>query len=299
MKRCIYCGASLAAEALMCDACHSEQPGPDEIQIPVPVELVIEVFRRNIRGMAKAEEQHLPWIWNYHAIQFDPKSEQCFPLMIKDLEPHDLIPGWKHFTVFPNVRYESEIPRAVRGLSGFMGFHIPGYGGYVLYPPGFDWASWPQLPSVFIGYAHQDRDLARDIWHGLERRGCRVWIDQGELGPGDSLLERIRDALATVDFMVILISEWSVRSSWCQHELEIAMDRKQGDSRITVLPIRVGTVDLPRTLRGMFAPQIDPIASEQAVDDLSTVIDRRLRELVQPNYTSSPVQGPPRAPRER
>ena len=281
LKRCIFCGAVVAGGALSCIACGMEQPGPDEIQIPVPVELIIEVFRRNIRGRAQAQEQGLPWIWNYHAIQFDPETSQCFPLMKKDMKPYDLIPGWKWFEVFPSVQYESEIPRAVRGLEGFMGFHIPGYGGYVLYPPGFDWASWPALPSVFIGYAHEDRDVARRIWRGLERRGCQVLIDQGELGPGDSIVGRLSDAIAAANFMVVLVSESSVGSSWCQWELERALERQSTDGGIAVLPIRVGSVVLPGSLKDVFVPQIDPDASEQAVEALSSIIDRRLRDLAQ------------------
>jgi hypothetical protein len=36
-------------------------------------------------------------------------------------------------------------------------------------------------PSIFISYAHEDADLARELAQALRRRKCRVWIDEGEM----------------------------------------------------------------------------------------------------------------------
>jgi len=46
-------------------------------------------------------------------------------------------------------------------------------------------------PSIFISYAHEDRALADAFAKALEDEGARVWLDQGELLIGDSLIERI------------------------------------------------------------------------------------------------------------
>lgn len=47
------------------------------------------------------------------------------------------------------------------------------------------------MRSTFISYAHEDQWLARELASGLRGAGCRVWIDEGELLIGDSLIQPI------------------------------------------------------------------------------------------------------------
>lgn len=65
------------------------------------------------------------------------------------------------------------------------------------------------VPSVFISYAHADEPLARDLADALSGHGLRVWIDQSELRIGDSLIERLAEAIAEGDFVVALVSDAS------------------------------------------------------------------------------------------
>lgn len=116
-------------------------------------------------------------------------------------------------------------------------------------------------PAVFISYAHCDRAAAHEIAFGLQKRGCDVWIDQGELSAGDSLIERLAAALAEVDFVVPLISEHSVDSPWCRRELSMAMtDEIDLESRFgvkRVLPLRLGQVEMPKALRDKLYREVD------------------------------------------
>ncbi len=105
-------------------------------------------------------------------------------------------------------------------------------------------------PSIFVSYAHEDADLAHAFVAALEREGARVWLDQGELLIGDSLIERISEAIAEFDFVAALVSIASVVSSWCRKEIALAMskDLRRGARRVTVLPLRVGDVAMPASL---------------------------------------------------
>jgi TIR domain len=78
-------------------------------------------------------------------------------------------------------------------------------------------------PSIFISYAHEDGELARALGQALPRRKCAVWIDEGEMRVGDSLIERIATAIREVEFVVALVSEASVGSNWCKKELSLAI----------------------------------------------------------------------------
>lgn len=103
-------------------------------------------------------------------------------------------------------------------------------------------------PSVFISYSGADRDIARGIANALEAAGMRVWIDEGELLLGDSLLEKIAFAIKDTDFLIAIISENSVESGWCQKEIAIANTYGIMKKRVKVLPVRVGDVEVPATL---------------------------------------------------
>ncbi|MEQ1704083.1 MAG: toll/interleukin-1 receptor domain-containing protein, partial [Ilumatobacteraceae bacterium] len=116
-----------------------------------------------------------------------------------------------------------------------------------------------EQPSIFISYAHEDAALAHDLARALEGQGARVWLDQGELLIGDSLIGRISEAIAEFDFVAALVSEHSVASNWCQKEIALAMSKQlvRGNRTVTVLPLRVGTVAMPPSLRDVKWLQLD------------------------------------------
>jgi hypothetical protein len=78
-----------------------------------------------------------------------------------------------------------------------------------------------------------------------------VWIDEGELLIGDSLIERISGAIEEFDFVAALVSESSVKSNWCRKEIALAMTKQlaRGSRGVTVLPLRVADVEMPESLR--------------------------------------------------
>lgn len=151
-------------------------------------------------------------------------------------------------------------------------------------------------PSIFISYAHEDRDLAHALSQAMEAEGARVWLDQGELLIGDSLIERISEAIAEFDFVAALVSAASVQSNWCRKEIALAMSKqlRRGSRAVTVLPLRVGEVDMPPSLADVLWAELD-------VSDLrgcaSRVVRDASRHLNQaaPSRVPSLDQAPPQA----
>jgi hypothetical protein len=108
------------------------------------------------------------------------------------------------------------------------------------------------MAYVFLSHAHGDKPFARRLAADLRNAGHSVWIDEGEINIGDSLVTKIRDGLDQVDYVCAIISKTSVESAWVEKELEIASNREIDERRVVVLPLLVDDVPLPGFLRGKF-----------------------------------------------
>lgn len=134
------------------------------------------------------------------------------------------------------------------------------------------------VASCFISYSHADRPYATAIAEGLSERGYRVWIDEGELRIGDSLISAISAAIEQVDFLIALVSEASEGSNWCQKEVALAMTGEVNRQGITVLPCRLGDTTMPPSLADKLYLRLGPDQATNAVEDL----DRAMRQHLSP-----------------
>ncbi len=108
-----------------------------------------------------------------------------------------------------------------------------------------------------MSYAHDDKPVARAIAERLSALGVRVWIDEGELRAGDSIIERVSAAVAEVNFVAALVSVASVRSTWCRKELALAVAEGLRRENVRVLPLRLGSVEMPPALSDVFYLSVD------------------------------------------
>jgi glutaredoxin len=104
------------------------------------------------------------------------------------------------------------------------------------------------MPGVFLSYNHKDRHFVQWLADRLRQHNIRVWLDEGELLIGDSLVEKISAAIHGIDFVVAILSRNSVSSSWVQTELEWAMSREIAGKVVRVLPVRLDDCPLPSYL---------------------------------------------------
>ena len=144
------------------------------------------------------------------------------------------------------------------------------------------------VASCFISYNHTDAPLARSLAAALHWKGYYVWIDEGQIKVGDSLIQSIGDAIDRVDFLIALVSESSVGSVWCQKELALAMTGEINRHGISVLPCRVGDATMPPSL-------VDKLYLDVGVKDAAwdaAELDRHMRLHLTPG---SPI--PTRQPK--
>jgi TIR domain-containing protein len=141
-------------------------------------------------------------------------------------------------------------------------------------------------PSVFISYAHEDGELVTRLGSALRARGCRVWIDREGMRVGDRLIDRIAGAIDEVDFLLAIVSEASVKSPWCKRELSLAMSGEFEKAHIKVLPVRLGSVVLPPTLKDVYSPRVER-------DDIEAMADKLVGDMTSHDADRA---GPPTPP---
>jgi len=72
-----------------------------------------------------------------------------------------------------------------------------------------------------------------------------TWIDEKDLLAGDSVQQRIRNAIESdCDFLVVFLDDHVVKSSWVARELEWARDEEERLGRPFIIPVLVEDVDL-------------------------------------------------------
>ncbi|MEM7428910.1 MAG: toll/interleukin-1 receptor domain-containing protein [Pseudomonadota bacterium] len=105
------------------------------------------------------------------------------------------------------------------------------------------------MSSIFLSHNHEDKQFVRRLGNDLHVAGVRVWIDEAEILIGDSLVSKIEDAIDDMEYLGVVLSPNSVKSTWVTHEVRMALDDEISQQRVKVLPILLADCDLPGFLR--------------------------------------------------
>ncbi len=81
-------------------------------------------------------------------------------------------------------------------------------------------------PFIFASYSHRDMEMVFDIIRGFQKRGYRVWFDEG-IDPGTEWDEYIAEHIDKSGYMLAFLSENYFGSSNCRDELAFARDMEK------------------------------------------------------------------------
>jgi hypothetical protein len=149
-----------------------------------------------------------------------------------------------------------------------------------------------KVPKVFVSYSRRDAQYAERILKGLlEENAARIWVDTQSMEAGQSISAEITEAIKSVDYYLLLISENSNSSTWVQREISLAFELAK-DSNLAIIPFLLSRVDVPLEFKGLV--YIDGTRSfEEGVDQLITFLKRqttKVRELTRSQGKSIPRQ---------
>ena len=105
------------------------------------------------------------------------------------------------------------------------------------------------IPNAFVSYTSTDRPFAAGLAARLSARGIQVWFDQWEILPGDSIVQKVQDGIASAGFLLVILSPASVKSSWVQEEVGSILVENLAHRGAILIPILKSDCDLPPFLR--------------------------------------------------
>ena len=99
--------------------------------------------------------------------------------------------------------------------------------------------------SIFMSHSSKDKFFVRNLSEQLQSYGIKVWLDEAEINIGDSLTEKIAEAIENTDYVGVVLSHNSINSEWVQRELQIALQKEIKGRKVVVLPILIEKVEIP------------------------------------------------------
>jgi WD40 repeat protein len=132
-----------------------------------------------------------------------------------------------------------------------------------------------RLPDVFLSYSRRDSEFVRRLADALHDRGKDVWVDVEGIRDAEVFPEALRRAVERSDAFVFVITPDSVRSPFCELEIERA-----GELNKRIVPVYRRPVDdaeLPDEVRYRnWIPAEDDAGFGTTIDRLITALDTDL-----------------------
>jgi hypothetical protein len=133
-------------------------------------------------------------------------------------------------------------------------------------------------PKVFISHASQDKDRFVTIFATkLRENGVDAWLDQWEMLPGDSLVDKIfEEGLKEANAVIIVLSENSISKPWVSEELNASIVARISKGT-KIIPVVIDNCEVPVALKSTLWESIDDVSNyeEQLKRILAAVFEIR------------------------
>jgi len=106
--------------------------------------------------------------------------------------------------------------------------------------------------SIFISHSHKDKEFVDKLGVKLTVERIPVFVDRWEMNVGDSITQKIEQAITDSSFLLVVLSESSVKSDWCKREITSGLMLELEKRRVVVLPILIENCEIPLFLRDKF-----------------------------------------------
>lgn len=122
--------------------------------------------------------------------------------------------------------------------------------------------------TVFVSYAHANREETLRIVELLERNHITIWLDRasdglGGVDVGDDFGHRIVEAIEKASVFLLVMSPESMASKHVRQEIKLAFDKD-----VAILPVRVTPTELPADVEYILKGRLYIDISDPKFDEL-------------------------------
>lgn len=104
--------------------------------------------------------------------------------------------------------------------------------------------------KVFLSYSREDAAIANLITKTLELEGIKIWLAENEIKPGVNILETISESISACDYIIILVSSYTLKSLNQQKEINLTINQLK-NRNITIIPVLIDDGIIPKELSAM------------------------------------------------
>ena len=126
--------------------------------------------------------------------------------------------------------------------------------------------------KVFISHASEDKErFVLDFARRLREHGVDAWVDEWEMLPGDSLVDKIyEEGIKNARAMIVVLSKYSINKPWVREELNAGfLKRLSGNCR--VIPVVIDNCNVPEVLRSTVWQKVPNLANYE--EEFQRILD--------------------------
>jgi hypothetical protein len=103
--------------------------------------------------------------------------------------------------------------------------------------------------KIFISYSRRDKYFVTKLKKSLESFNFKVWLDEANIKVGESLYERIFNAIKTTDYTLVVLSPNFIKSNFAKEEIEAAFTLQLKNRKRKLIPILLEDCKIPLYLK--------------------------------------------------
>ena len=104
------------------------------------------------------------------------------------------------------------------------------------------------LENVFVSYSHSDSQFVNRLIEDMRYASIPVIYDRWLLNIGDSIIDKISQAVTGSAVVVPVLSKKSVESNWVKKELSLAMTGEVNEKKVKVFPVKIDDCAIPPSI---------------------------------------------------
>lgn len=93
------------------------------------------------------------------------------------------------------------------------------------------------MATVFVSHRRSDAVEAVALADDIRSAGHQVWLDDWEIGIGDSIVAKMNEGLGGAAYLVLCYSKAGSEAPWMGREWLSALARQMNGSGVKVLPV--------------------------------------------------------------